>query len=241
MMAIRIQHFLLNWCISVILFLWLAGVFGLEWEFYGERANDRSGQSWLPAILSLCLGVISDKKSPAVGYKGLWCSVTHSLSKSTFSVGCQQGVWDHSSRTMQDSVCQAEVGNPSIWLCRSKLCSRMCGSDIKGVWVLTGCGWALSSAASVTYYISGAAAYAGVQVVLLLPKLLIANQVALKCDRMIRFHKKLFYTYFLLSSLWQVLESLQTVSGLQPGTLFSNPFSTLFLSVMFCLHGNSLT
>lgn len=80
---------------------------------------------------------------------------------------------------------------------------------------------------------SGAAARAMVRVVVLLPKLLITNEAALKHDRMIPFHKELFYPYFPLSLLRQALESLQTVSGLQPGTLFSNLFSALFLSVVF--------
>lgn len=75
MMALRFQHFSLNYCISVILFLWLAGVFGLRWEFWlcGKRANDKSGWRWLPAILHSYLGVVGSKKRLAVPYQGLPC------------------------------------------------------------------------------------------------------------------------------------------------------------------------
>lgn len=63
------------------------------------------------------------------------------------------------------------------------------------------CDSALSTAASLACCMPGAAAFAVGQVVLLLPKLLITNEIALKCDRMEPFHKELFYSYFPLSLL----------------------------------------
>lgn len=157
-----------------------------------------------------------------------YCACLSETCKPSFSTGCQQGTWDLSSCTTLD---RGSVNYQHLIVFKES------DPDLGGL-SLAGCDWALSTAPSFAL-LPGAAACAVVQVVLPLPKLLITNKIALKRDGMKPSHKESFYSCFPLSLLWQVLEFLQTVSGLQPGTLFPNLFSALFLSVMFCFHGNS--
>lgn len=82
--------------------------------------------------------------------------------------------------------------------------------------------------------------YAALPVAFLLPKLLITNQVTLKCDRIVPFHKDFFYPYGL--SLFFYLIDV-TSAGDPPDCQWATGWDPLFksallLSGIFCFHGN---
>lgn len=228
----RSQHFSINCCLSVNLFLCLGEVVG---------SNENSGSVVKEQMMAV-VAVIISHLAPMPWSDGWW--KREGCSTYRVTVLAHRG---HTAQTQFLNRLPAGHLRPQLlyhiewgklelpafehvskafaWLRRAE-----------SLW-----SWLSSEhCCSSAYCMHGAAAHAVVQVVLLLSKLLITTtKTALKCDGMKPFQEELFYSYFPLSMLWQALEFLQTVSGLQPGTLFPNLFSALFLSVMFCFHGNS--
>lgn len=161
------------------------------WQENSGSVVKEQTRKWLTVILGHRVllshsGGQKEKASCSIPRVIVLACLRHTAWASLFSLSCQQGIWILSSCTLQDNVPHAEVENPSFGIHISKLVScfvsKMLESDIKGWWVPTDHGWALSDAAPTAYYLSGAAAYAA-QAMLLLPELLITNKVVLKSGR----------------------------------------------------------